>query len=283
MFLETDILAKLRDILLELSVDEIKKIVDDDVIFSRGEDYYQRGYVLEVIQTEDNWVKARVEGRYMNSYEVDIYREEEDDILETNCSCPYIGTCKHIVATLLEISQGKELRTSVVFLKQNEIIEHLKTLSNSKLINLVMEFLPEKFKKEIISKRAILQESNIKIDKIVSNIEMDINNKELLYNSELFQDKISGYIEDLETLVNQNGDRVFKVIFDLATKIEDKQKEYFDFDMFTLEIMELIEKIEDNQKRIEIFIKFSEFCNSSDYINIDYNELETEYKKVLLE
>jgi uncharacterized Zn finger protein len=69
--------------------------------YDRGEDYYERGAVREVVRRGSN-LRAAVEGSQYEPYQIQI---ELDDtgVVDTTCSCPYDhgGICKHRVAVLL--------------------------------------------------------------------------------------------------------------------------------------------------------------------------------------
>ncbi|MFQ6016281.1 MAG: SWIM zinc finger domain-containing protein, partial [Anaerolineae bacterium] len=72
-----------------------------DQSFSRGEDYYHSGAVLEVLRRGD-MLSAEVEGTSYEPYQVTI-RLDGGGVADAECSCPYDwgGYCKHIVAVLL--------------------------------------------------------------------------------------------------------------------------------------------------------------------------------------
>jgi len=294
MFLkQIDKFTDFRDILLQFSTNNIKELIDDSNIFARGNSYNKRDFVSNVIQTEENRVKAKVLGSSNNSYEVDIYRTGGS--LYAECNCPYGDVCKHIVATFINISQTKTLKVSMILSHQDKVTEHLQTLSNAELIELVVQFAPDSFIKEIILNDAPVEELNVRINEIESAIKMDIDDEDLLYNPERFQKNISEYMENLKPFVNKSCDEVFEIVFNLAEEIEEKQEEgylfvdhyydesYFDFDTFSSEIMELIGKITDGQKQVEIFVQFAELCSESGYMPVNYNDLEINDKKVLLE
>ncbi len=69
--------------------------------FSRGENYYQRGAVISLVQ-RGNVLQAEVEGSQYEPYRVRVTCDE-GGITSAVCDCPYDwgGWCKHIVATLL--------------------------------------------------------------------------------------------------------------------------------------------------------------------------------------
>ena len=293
MFLkQIDRFTNFKELLLQFSTTNIKELIDDPNIFARGNSYNKRDYVSNVIQTEENRVKAKVLGSSNNSYEVDIYRIGGS--LHAECDCPYGDVCKHISATLIHIAQTKMLEVSMVLSHQDKVIKHLQTLSNAELIELVVQFAPDSFIKEIILNDAPVEELNVRINQIASSIKMDVDDEDLLYNPERFQKNISEYMENLKPFVAKSCDEVFEIVFDLAEEIEYKldngylyidhyyDESYFDFDTFSLEIMELICKITDSQKQVEIFVAFAELCSGSGYMSVNYDDLEISDKEILL-
>lgn len=87
-----------------------------DQSFERGEDYYYRGAVYDVVRRGDT-LHGEVEGSQYEPYSVTIDFDEAG-IASTYCSCPYDwgGICKHTVAVLLayvrdpdEISERRPL------------------------------------------------------------------------------------------------------------------------------------------------------------------------------
>lgn len=293
MFLKTlNRHSDFKDDLLKLTQDNIKSMADS-AIFSRGKSYYREHNVFDIKLHSTNMLTARVKGSSANSYKVKLYKEGAD--LRARCDCPYDDVCKHIIATLISINQEREITESIVLSQESIVLSYFETLSKSELIELLMEFSPENFKKEIILKDAPVEELNIRINEIASSIQYDIDDEELLYNPEQFQEKISEYMENLKIFVNQNPDEVFEIVFELAVEIEEKQEngylyiddyhneEYFDFDVFSDEIMALINKVQDRKSQLRLFMAFGALANSSDYLPFSYEKLEIEDKRDLLQ
>ncbi len=81
---------------MNLAVEDIRAIVAPH-IFARGQSYHAEGRVqIKVITPE--FVEAEVSGT--SPYHVEIWLE--NDYKYTECTCPFNGICKHIVATVLE-------------------------------------------------------------------------------------------------------------------------------------------------------------------------------------
>jgi uncharacterized Zn finger protein len=76
--------------------------------FERGENYYERGAVVDLERRGDT-LRGRVEGSQYEPYRVDITLDETG-IADTACSCPYDhgGICKHRVAVVLTYIRDPE-------------------------------------------------------------------------------------------------------------------------------------------------------------------------------
>jgi uncharacterized Zn finger protein len=76
--------------------------------FRRGEDYYNSGAVVSLIQRGDT-IEAEVEGSQYEPYQVQV-TFDAGGITDASCTCPYDwgGWCKHIVATLLACIEEPE-------------------------------------------------------------------------------------------------------------------------------------------------------------------------------
>jgi hypothetical protein len=175
-----------------------------------------------------------------------------------------------------------------------KILKYFKTLSKKELIKLLMEYSPENFKKEILLRDVSKDELKRGLNKISSALSSILEDEELLYAPRKFQKEISRYMEDLKAFVNQDPKKVMKIAFNLALEIEVEQEngylwtdhyyeeEYFDFDIFSDEIMTLIHKISDKDLQLKLFMDFGEVANSSGYLAFSYDTLELEDKTPLL-
>jgi len=79
----------------------------DRIICLREYDYYENGYVTFVKETEEHVYVAEVEGT--ETYTIDVELDENLNIVETLCNCPYdMGAyCKHQVAVFLTLRDMK--------------------------------------------------------------------------------------------------------------------------------------------------------------------------------
>ncbi len=184
-----------------------------------------------------------------------------------------------------------------MFLKKDidRISNYLQKLSKGELIDLILEFSSDSFKREILLKDVSVEKSNICLENIYNGIKIDMNDQELLHDPISFQDNISSYMRELKIFVNKNVDRVFEIVFELIDDIEAKQdegylfldryydEEYFDFDLLSSEVLALIEKIDDERKHSEILAKFIEKDKTFEYMGIDYSSIKVKNRMFLKE
>ena len=100
--------------------------------FARGRDYLNDGAVSDLLQ-RGNRLTAEVEGSEFKPYQVSI-RLHDGGVADADCTCPYDwgGYCKHIIAVLLKLADGK---TRVI--EREPIAELLGELDQARLIKLL--------------------------------------------------------------------------------------------------------------------------------------------------
>ncbi len=112
-----------------------------DNSFSRGEDYYHRGAVTDLVQ-RGKTIHAEVEGSEVAPYRVSL-QFDSGGITSVCCTCPYDdeGWCKHIVATALTwVRQPDrvELRPTLP-----QLLDRLDHLQTQRLVQALVEEQPE--------------------------------------------------------------------------------------------------------------------------------------------
>lgn len=86
----------------DLTIDDIRAAVPSHY-FQRGLNYQRQRRVLHLEWDEESGTLfGEVKGSGRKIYEQDIWIDDEDGILTNQCSCPLGGSCKHVVAVLLE-------------------------------------------------------------------------------------------------------------------------------------------------------------------------------------
>lgn len=82
-----------------LSARDIEWYAESDAVLERGRSYYRSGRVRELHLVTQDHLRARVRGQWERFYRIEVWVEEGE--LHSQCSCPYWGVCKHVVAVLL--------------------------------------------------------------------------------------------------------------------------------------------------------------------------------------
>lgn len=124
----------------KISEEVILALADSHIIFERGEDYFESGYVEE-IDFADNLLTAKVLGS-LGKYNVKIYWDN-NHFVQASCNCPYDGyICKHIVAVLLSLNKDapkvvKEIKIKEE--KQKNMEDLLSGLSKKKLLEMIAD------------------------------------------------------------------------------------------------------------------------------------------------
>jgi len=87
-------------------------------ILSRGRDYFKRGLVTIVSDTK-NEVVANVKGSEGNVYKVVLKFDDNRNLVDSDCDCPYLRPCKHKAAVLFAINSKEiaAIRSDVVKLE----------------------------------------------------------------------------------------------------------------------------------------------------------------------
>jgi biopolymer transport protein ExbD len=122
----------------------------DRVICLRGYDYYKNGYVNSVEETETNVYVAEVEGT--ETYTVDVELDDNLNIIETFCDCPYdMGEfCKHQVAVFFSLrekensaSGEKKSKDRQISNKGHDIEQTLSARTKEELIDFLIKLAAE--------------------------------------------------------------------------------------------------------------------------------------------
>jgi uncharacterized Zn finger protein len=103
-----------------------------DKSFQRGEDYYQRGAVVDLCQ-RGNCLCGEVEGNEVEPYHITI-QFDAGGVTEAECTCEYSfeGWCKHIVAVALTCIRAPEKIHQRLAL--NELLDRLNHVQTQILV-----------------------------------------------------------------------------------------------------------------------------------------------------
>ncbi|MDH5684716.1 MAG: SWIM zinc finger family protein [candidate division WOR-3 bacterium] len=179
------------------------KSIAGEVIYERGVGYYEDGMVKNILEL-GNVIKAEVEGSQSDRYKVKIIFSQ--DGIRCSCTCPYEGTCKHIVATLLALENKGKKRTikeqvkwqdRLAELKKDELIKLLAPLveSDHDLKVMVLNKLGDKGKDTALDK---YYEYWTKADELLGDFQRYGG------GSDADEDTIYGNLEEIAKLFHRN-------------------------------------------------------------------------------
>lgn len=181
------------DALESLTETKVKKMASDKV-FSRGYDYFVGGHVREIIKTEKD-VRAKVLGRDRTLYSVHI--KGKGKRLESNCTCPFGGFCKHIVAVLLSLVKKS---SGITQISMKEVEDDLRSKSKDELVSIILDHASS----DTDFMKSLLIETQIKVKKTidVSFFRREIDRRLAEANYVQYQN-VYEYVSELEQFAEQ--------------------------------------------------------------------------------
>jgi hypothetical protein len=180
----------------------------DKKIFARGYDYYEKGYIKRINQTEGHVYVAEVEGT--DTYTVEVELDHDLNIVETLCDCPYdLGEyCKHQVAVFLA------LREMNLGISKKKSVSGKKTISEKSVIK------PSKArdKSQPDMKQILLERSKEELVEFllkISAVNDEMKQRILLqFNDADDEEEISEAISLIRTSIKMHSDRHGFVSYD---------------------------------------------------------------------
>ncbi len=115
-----------------------------DVIFARGERYYHDNAIFDTFRNGHTLV-GKCRGSDLYPYTVQVELDEDENIQEAHCTCPYDwgGDCKHVVALLLTYYHHPEQFAEIISSSQKSDVQppSLAERSKEQLIELIREMI----------------------------------------------------------------------------------------------------------------------------------------------
>jgi hypothetical protein len=246
---------------------EIMKIKEllasaDTKIFLRGENYYHNDYISSLFfDNEKNRYHGRVKGSYLSYYNVVVDIDNDEEVLDYECNCPYdySDICKHLVAVFLAIENedfelknddvGKNKTTSSKSLNngKNELslLNLIKNSSKKDLIEFLSYYIDKNndFEKELhrfLIKPNVDEEIKFLIGDIKKIVDpatyVTFDNHPFYY-----QDGVNDYCDKLNDILQKSGRYLNKdrclVGFYVSIEVIDAVNDLLDFNFegFSLE------------------------------------------------
>ena len=290
----SDTLSLVEQIAL-LDEDDIMAVSEENIAH-RGYAYYHSGEVRHW-EEKENRILALVNGSYNNHYEVMIFVDENDML--GICSCPYDDTCKHIVATLLQVNhQAKDGKNKKLILDEEVIFaEQLNRMGKSELVDLVLKFAPSNFRKSIVLKHVSKDDVDISLEKIEHLISKTLKSNEFMYDPDGLYVASLAYLDELAAHMHVAPLKTFEIVLYMIKEIQILEEEGylyqdschwyseengFEYDTFSDKILQMIQSVEMAQEQSQIFLKYIAFCEKSDYFYCDYDKIQIKDKSLLL-
>ena len=116
---------------MKLDIEEIKSLCTESS-YERGVDYFRKGRVKNLVRSGSR-ITASVAGT--QKYKVTLRTDKED--FDASCTCPYDwgGYCKHIVATLIAVSDDEPAVIKHKERKERNVEDILNNLTSEELKN----------------------------------------------------------------------------------------------------------------------------------------------------
>lgn len=209
----------LKKAIEKLDIEEIEDYCGVKV-FRRGEEYFEDGAVVEAEYSSDfQTLTAEVEGS--EDYHC-IIRLVNSEII-SDCSCPYNGFCKHLVAVFLFAIQedvGVAPKKSAPGMKSS-FGDYIQSLSKESLEELIMKFAPEEYRLEIENGFAGKDFAISQIFQVKKKIEKLFHDDRWLYDPTAFESALMKSINLLRGLTRTIPDETGDLILSIIKKVDD--------------------------------------------------------------
>jgi len=179
----------------------------DKKILARGIDYYKYNQVTSIKETDDNVYEAKVEGN--NLYLVEVELDEQDNIVYTECDCPYdLGEyCKHQAAVFYALRDIKNNAShgNGLFCTDNPDEETLRkpAIPKKRKAPDIKKILSERTKDELVEFLLAVASEHEEIKQLI----------ELNFADENDENEISRSIALIRTYIEKNSDRDGFVVY----------------------------------------------------------------------
>lgn len=284
---ETDS-TSLKSFFAQLDPEDIYDLADEHIYY-RGQDYYERGHVLEATFQGEDVLVANVEGSI--EYKLKIWLRDRKVL--SQCSCPYSGICKHTVALLFYAVMGLENVLTEENSSEEALRAYIKTLSRKELEDMILQHAPHQLFEYASNITQSDGNAKVKFGNVVNKINRLFQDDRVLYEPNAFEASLNDLLGKLDGIWHKYPEEGKKLIIDIIDKIDEAMSEGFLYDhhydivldtsdsclsfmkfIKQLELndrFEFIEQILDTLNQTshcifeEFFIGFEELFNESEY------------------
>jgi hypothetical protein len=213
-----------------ISVDEVQGCCESKV-YHRGLEYFKHGYVADASYNVD---KTRLKTLVKSNSEYTVIINLQNSEVGGSCTCPYGGTCKHVIASLLfaydENSEIEVLPDAIN--PETDIIQYLQSLSKNELIGLVKKYAPEQFWLEVKNSFSDSSSAQTTFRKVERNIQKVFKDSDNLYNPVDFDAALDKEIKKLSGLEKHLKSEVEGLLMYIISEVDNAFDEGYLYDHY---------------------------------------------------
>lgn len=220
----------LPDFFKTISANDIQGCCESKV-YHRGLEYFKYGYVANASYNID---KSRLKTLVKGNSEYTVIINLQNGEVGGSCTCPYGGTCKHVIASLL-FANDENSEIEVLPDAKNpgtDINQYLQSLSKNDLISLVKKFAPEQFwvgVKNTFSDSSSAQTTFKKVERNIQNIFKGSDN---LYSPGDFDAALDKEIKKLSGLEKHLKSEIKGLLFYIINEVDNAFNEGYLYDHY---------------------------------------------------
>jgi hypothetical protein len=220
----------LLDFFKTISSDELQGCCESK-IYHRGLEYFKYGYVADASYNID---KTRLKTLVKGNSEYTVVVKLQNGEVEGSCTCPYGGTCKHVIASLLfAIGENSEIEVEPDAKSPGiNINQYLQSLSKDELIGLVKQYAPEQFWVEVKNTFSDSTDAQTTFRKVERNIQKIFENSDNLYNPEDFDTVLNKEIKKLSGLEKHLKSEIEGLLLYIIGEVDNAFNEGYLYDHY---------------------------------------------------
>ncbi len=214
-----------------ISREEVQDCCDSSV-YHRGRKYFEDGRVADASYNID---KTRLKTLVIGSSEYTVTLNLQNGQIEGSCTCPYGGTCKHVIASLLYAIYEKSEMDIIPDAKNPGINtdQYLQSLSKNELIALVKKFAPEQFWIEIKNKFSDNSTAQAAFRKVERAVQKLFNDRVYLHSPGDFETALDKEIVKLSGLEKHLKIEIENLLFYIIGEVENAFDEGYLYDDYS--------------------------------------------------
>lgn len=185
-------------------------------------DYYaSNGNVNKIEVLHDNIIQAKVIGS--RKYSIELILENSE--IRCVCSCPFVGVCKHALATIIFINSDEFDFDLIQKQSHFELKAYLEQLNKQELIQLILENKSDSLIRKLENKTRSTEFITQKIKQLKLEIDRLFNELDWETDKDWFDDKLSALFMAFDgawhNVVREIKDLLIQCISQINSAIED--------------------------------------------------------------